>query len=243
MLHLENKSCFLLGKNRFNDKNPFIAAEKVNHWLKAEDALAIVSYNLVFALNKKAGMELFELQEKTLNLYDIPDYCIDAGKANINKDFVKIVDNLYENDCYFDENLNKPILWFMSEGVRFTARCLKPQEYLLGTLIYINRDAGNLSFSMKFEEDRKGDIIGFVLKDYAFALNPFGSCELFDKTKSKDFPLRRIAEGENELAHRVLKTPEYAKMVQILSKSCLVDASVYIPALKWKNDNSDKIIY
>ncbi len=243
MLHLENKSCFLLGKNRFNDKNPFIATDKVNHWLKAEDALAVVSYNLVFALSKKACIELFKLQEKTLNLYDIPDYCFDADAARIGGDFLKIINNLYENDCYFDENVNKPILWLMNEGVRFTAKALKPQEHLLGTLIYLNRKDDTLSFSMVFEEKRKGDIMGFVLNDYAFALNSFGSCELFEKARSKDFPLRRIVEGENALAQRVVKTPEFAKMVQILSKSCLIDGSVNIPALKWKTDNSDRIIY
>lgn len=243
MIHLENKSCFLLGKNRFNDKNPFIATDKVNHWLKAEDVLAVVSYNLVFALNKKACIELFKLQEKTLNLYEIPDYCVDANMAMLNDDFLEILDNLFDNGCFFDENIHKPILWFMSEGVHFTAKHLKPQEHLLGTLIYLNRDSGSLLFSMKFEEKYEGDIMGFVLGDYAFALNCYGSCELFGINKDKDFPLRPIAEGENASAYKVIKTPEFAKMVQILSKHCVVDNSVYIPALKWKTNNSDRIIY
>ena len=58
MIHFTNKSCFLIGRNRKTPQPLLVASDKVSFGLKAEDVLAIVSYNLVFALNAQAANEL-----------------------------------------------------------------------------------------------------------------------------------------------------------------------------------------
>lgn len=74
MIHFANKSCFLIGRNRKAPQPLIVASDKIGFGLKAEDVLAIVSYNLVFAINQQAADELKEIADKSLYLYELPDY-------------------------------------------------------------------------------------------------------------------------------------------------------------------------
>lgn len=244
MIHFTNKSCFLIGRNRKTPQPLLVASDKVGFGLKAEDVLAIVSYNLVFALNAQAANELKKIADKSLCLYDLPDYCFEADFAACDNDFRRKADMLCQNGCKVDEKqLHQPVLWFLAEPVWFYNQNEKPKDYLLAALIYLNRDSFTLKYSMNFDEARVHDIIGFVLDDFVFSLNTVANCMFFEMVRNEKCLFRATKDGEYGVGRKVTQTPEFSKLINILQNYCVIDNSVYLPFLRWKTDNSEKLIF
>lgn len=244
MIHFANKSCFLIGRNRKAPQPLIVASDKIGFGLKAEDVLAIVSYNLVFAINQQAADELKEIADKSLYLYELPDYFFEADFAAYDKDFRRKTEMLCQNGCKVDEKqLQNPVLWLLSEPVWFYNCYEKPKDYLLATLIYLNRDDNTLKYSMHFDEERIQDIIGFVLDDFVFSLNTVANCMFFEMVRDKKCLFRASKDGEYGVGCTVTQTPEFSKLINILQNYCVIDNSVYLPFLRWKTDNSEKLIF
>lgn len=87
------------------------------------------------------------------------------------------------------------------------------------------------------------DKVGFGLDDFVFSLNTAANCMLFEMVQNEKCLFRATKDGEYGVGRKVTQTPGFSELINILQNYCVIDNSVYLPFLRWKTDNSKKLIF